>query len=429
MPAVPRILVVQVAALGHELTQRFPGLAAAIGLPFTPCTPPFPAVTCTAQATFRTGLDTAGHGVVCNGVFNRSTRAVQFWNQSAALLPPGRIWDALRARGGRVGILCWQQSLGDSADLILSPAPIHKHGGGMIQDCYTRPPALYGELRRAVGRPFNLHRYWGPMASAQSSRWIADATDHVLRSPQKPDLLLTYIPHLDYVLQKQGPDGPGVAAAVAETARVLGQLADSANQQGYRLVVWGDYAITPARRPLFPNRALRQAGLFLTRQVRRHTYPDLYASPAFAMADHQAAHVYVRDPARVGEVRRALEGINGIDRVMDHTACAHTQAGELILLAAPGAWFAYPWWEDDYEAPDYATHVDIHSKIGFDPCELFWGRLFPPGISTDAARVRGTHGRTDWPAACATNLELDAPPPDTLTGLSQAVRTCLSTPR
>src|SRR5690606_28163703 len=64
------------------------------------------------------------------------------------------------------------------------------------------------------------------------------------------------------------------------------------------------------------------------------------------------------------------------DRVLDRDGQAelnveHANAGELVLLSKPEAWFAYPYWMDDAKAPDFARSVDIHRKPGYDPCELF----------------------------------------------------------
>lgn len=398
-----KLLVIEVAGLGWDLAERhgLPGLDGALApAPLKPC---FPAVTCTAQATFRTGLPPRDHGVVCNGRMDRRACRVDFWNQSARLVDGPRLWDAARSAGLRVGMMFWQQSLGEAADLVLSPAPIHCHGGGMIQDCHGLPVGLYGRLSAAVGRPFRLQHYWGPLASARSSRWIAAATAAVLADADlAPELLMTYLPHLDYVLQKRGPDDTAaVRPALRETAGLIAALSATARQHGYEILVWGDYPITPAEQVVFPNRLLREAGLFSVRPVGRRTYPDLYHSRAVAMVDHQVAHVYVRDRADLERVRACLAAAPGVaEAAPPPPELAHPDAGDLVLTASPGAWFAYPWWSERREAPDYASHVDIHSKIGFDPCELLWGWP-PPGVGQDPTRVRGTHGRDDRPSLSA----------------------------
>jgi len=409
-----QLLVIQVAGLTRAMLRFCPRLAAVTPPKTADIVPVFPALTCPAQATLRTALSPVEHGIVANGRFDRRTRQADFWNQSARLVEGPRIWEEYRRRGRRVGMLFWQQSLGEDVDLLLSPAPIHRHGGGMIDDCYCLPRDLYPTLCKALGRRFKLSTYWGPLASDRSAIWIARAAEHILRTPQlRPDLLFTYIPHLDYALQRYGPDDQRRLQPHLETlADVLDLLISAAQEVRVEVLVWGDYAMTPVRRVVFPNRVLRERGLLEVRMVRGRAYHDPYRSKALAVVDHQAAHVYVDDAARREEVRNLFENVPGVDRVLEKEALPHPESGDLILVAEPDAWFAYPWWTDPHEAPDYAGHVDIHRKPGYDPCELFFGRLLPPSVSFDVERVRGSHGRTDEPALMATTLDLEESPGD-----------------
>lgn len=430
-PSSSRLLVVQVAALGWELLRRHGG-ERLDDLAFAPLETPFPALTCPVQATFRTGLPPAAHGVVANGGFDRISRRTAFWEQSAALVAGPRIWERFRAAGRSVALLFWQQSLGEAADMLLSPAPIHKHHGGMIQDCYAQPAALYAELCRRIGRPFDLMHYWGPLASARSTRWIVAATCEVLAGcPQPPDLCLTYLPLLDYDLQRHGPDDARSLRALAALLAALRQLRQACDRHGYELLIYGDYAIAPCRGgAIFPNRALRAAGLLRTRAVRGRHYLDLHASRALALVDHQMAHLFVRDAADLDAAAGCLRALPGIERVADAAAVGlgHAQSGERIVLAAPGHWLAYPWWEARAEAPDYAGHVDIHSKPGYDPCELFWG--WPPGtVGRDPGRISGTHGLAGPGHEACWAATFLAPQPCSLEQLSAQTRAWLEEKR
>lgn len=400
-----KLLIVQCAALSEP-----PQVS---GLTFRRTDGVFPAVTCTAQASFRTASPPADHGMIANGLFFRPLRRAMFWEQSAGLVAGRRIWDRMRAVGGRVGMMFWQQSLGEAVDLVLSPAPIHKHHGGMIEACYARPRGLYDRLRRRVGRAFRLRHYWGPLASPKAGDWIADATAAVLADAElAPELLLTYLPTLDYDLQRHGPGSPRAAPARQALGRQLVRLLDAARAGGYEVLVFGDYAIGRAERAGFPNRVLAAAGLLETREVAGMRYPDLWASRAFAMVDHEVAHVYVRDAADVPAARDVLAGLDTVADVLDRDGqrdlrIDHPNSGELVLVAAEGAWLAYPWWTDPARAPDYAAHVDIHNKPGFDPCELRMALWPPLSVSQDPRAVAGTHGRTGpgrrvaWACTCA----------------------------
>jgi predicted AlkP superfamily pyrophosphatase or phosphodiesterase len=398
-----KLLVVQVAALGWDLVRNLPGFHRAEAF--------FPAVTCTAQAGFRTASPPREHGMVANGVRLRELRKIMLWEQSSALVEGERIWARYRAAGRKAGMMFWQQSLGDEdLDLVLSPAPIHKHSGGMIQDCYEKPAGLNRRLLGQTRRPFNLMHYWGPLASRKSSAWITEATCALLGDAQfAPDLLFSYLPHLDYDLQRHGPGSPRAARSLEFTLECLDRMKSEARTHGYHWLFYGDYAIEPVSGAVFPNRRLREAGLLQTREIRGMLYADLFASPAFAMVDHQIAHVYARDARAAAAARDALAGLDGIESILDRDAQAaigldHPRGGELLLIARAGQWLAYPWWTERRQAPDFATHVDIHNKPGYDPCELFFGWP-PPSVSMDTARIRGSHGRPGESVGWSSSLE------------------------
>jgi predicted AlkP superfamily pyrophosphatase or phosphodiesterase len=423
VPLSKKLLVVDVAALGWNLVS---GL-----VEFAPAASVFPALTSVAQATFRTAASPAAHGIVGNGFLFRDLRKVLFWEQSASLVEGARIWDAFRARGGTVGMMFWQQSMGEAVDLVVTPAPIHKHSGGMIQACYTQPAHLEQRLTEAVGRPFNLMNYWGPLANHKSSDWIVEAVCAVMGMPDvAPDLLLTYIPHLDYDLQRFGPAGGAATKAVDTLHGYLARLKTACAEHGYAWIIFGDYAIEPVTKgALFPNRALRDAGLFQVRDIRSMAYTDFFTSPAFAVVDHQVAHVYCRDAAAASAAENTLRALPGVAEVLDRAAQAtrglnHARAGELIAVAEPGAWFAYPWF-DRKHAPDYATHVDIHNKPGYDPCELFFG--WPPlSVSFNTEKIRGSHGNIGAGYETAWATSLASPPKNpTLADLAQFTRAWL----
>ncbi len=393
-----KLLVIQIAALGYNFAHDN-GLEEIGGLKALKLRTVFPALTSPVQATLRTALPPAENGIEANGFLHRGLRKVLFWEQSAALVAGERIWQSHRARGGSVAMAFFQQSLGEDVDQLVSPAPIHKHGGGMITGCISRPESLYPALCQYAGSLFKLHRYWGPLASPSSSHWIARSIAGLLDSADATEIVLTYLPGLDYDLQRFGTDHPRSAKAAREVGRELALLFKTARDNGYEIVAFGDYAIeNVGGGTIFPNQALRRAGLLKTRKVRKMLYPDLYHSAAFAVADHQVALLYCFDSARIGEITKLLTTLDGVDQVVVPAArqprneIRDERRPDLILSAKPGYWFAYPWWNYAGEAPDYASHVDIHNKPGYDPCELYFGRT-PFTTSQNTTKIRGTHGR------------------------------------
>ncbi len=368
-----RKLTVIAAGLGWDVLTRNKTEKIA-DLTFTPKESVFPAVTCVAQATLRTGLTPAEHGMISNGKWMDDLRKPLFWEQSARLVKGHRVWE--REDGGSpVGLFFLQQSLGESASVIVSPAPIHKHGGGMIMSCYTRPTEMAKVISRVAGK-FPLHRYWGPLASAKVGRnciaWFETMT-----SVQDVEEAYLYLPTLDYAAQKYGPGSAQDRAAFREFTRQIETLSRLCMQRGCSMCVIGDYNITPVTEAAVrPNVVLRRAGLFKTRTIKGMAYPDFYQSSAFAMCDHEFC---------VLEGEKAAEAEKVLLATGDYTLPgAEAVPNKRILLAKQGSWCEYKWWTDDREAPDFAAHVDIHNKPGYDPRELF---LFCKG------EVKGTHGR------------------------------------
>ena len=380
-----------------------------------------PAVTCSVQATFLTGLLPTGHGAVGNGWLFRDLMEVWLWRQSNRLLSGERIWDAAKKRDTRFTCanLFWWYAMASGADITVTPRPIYKADGRKIPDSYSEPPELRDELNEKLGA-FPLFKFWGPATTIASSRWIADAAIHVM-GERDPTLTLVYLPHLDYVLQRLGPDDPGIAKNLAEIDAVVGDLINAATHQGRRIILLSEYGIVPVSRPVHINRALRDAGLLAVRIEDGGEILDIPRCSAFAVADHQIAHVYVAHTDLIPKVRYILEALDGVDAVLDDNGkrtvgLDHPRSGELVVLAKPDAWFTYYYWLDDARAPDFARTVDIHRKPGYDPVELFldpnmrwpslalgW-RLLKKAlgfrtlmniIPLDANLVRGSHGRSD----------------------------------
>ncbi|MGW6538149.1 alkaline phosphatase family protein [Streptomyces sp. NPDC055051] len=414
------LLVLDVVGLTPRLLAHMPNLRAlAASGSHAPLTTVLPAVTCTVQTTFLTGALPSEHGVVANGWYFRELGEVLLWRQHHALVGGDRVWDAARRTWPdyTVANICWWYAMGADTDLTVTPRPVYHADGRKEPDCYTRPAALHDELTALLGT-FPLFRFWGPGADIASSCWIAGATRHVMRT-RRPDLTLCYLPHLDYDLQRYGPDDPRAHRAAAELDTVIGPLLEDARREGRTVVALSEYGITRVRRPVDINRALRRAGLLEVHTQAGMEYLDPAASRAFAVADHQLAHVYVRRPEDVPAAREALAGLPGVDRLLDSDGkkehgLDHPRSGELVAVAEPDAWFTYYYWLDDARAPDFAQLVDIHRKPGYDPAELFLDPENPyvrvkaatalarkklgmryrlAVVPLDPAPVRGSHGR------------------------------------
>jgi predicted AlkP superfamily pyrophosphatase or phosphodiesterase len=349
-----------------------------------------PAVTCTVQSTLLTGLMPSGHGAVSNGWYFRDLSEVLLWRQSNHLVAGEKIWEAGRKLNPdfTCAKMFWWYNMYSSADWSATPRPMYPADGRKLPDHYAEPPELRDELNARLGM-FPLFNFWGPAAGITSSEWIAEATLHVMAT-RNPTLTLCYLPHLDYDLQRHGPDQSHTAVqnSLADIDALCGRIFEAAERQGRSVVVVSEYGITPVRDAVHINRALREAGFIRVRDEMGRDVLDAGASRAFALADHQLAHVYVRDRADRPAVHALLSGLDGVETVLDEegkrdTGLNHPRSGELIAVSAADRWFSYYYWLDDQRAPDFARTVDIHRKPGYDPVELF----VDPQIRLPAAAI------------------------------------------
>lgn len=401
----------QLGADTPNLTRLFPSRA--------PMGAVLPAVTLSAQATLLTGTLPTAHGAVGNGWYFRELGEVLFWRQPNVLVAGEKLYE--RARRLDPSFTCaklfWWWNLGAAVDWSITPRPFYPADGRKIPAVYGTPQGFVEELERELG-PFPFFDFWGPKAGLPSSRWIADATRKTLVE-KRPTLTLAYLPHLDYDHQRFGPTHARARAALREVDALVGELVAAAHSIGAETLVVSEYGLEDVSWPVLLNRELREAGLLAVRDTPAGEILDPFASRAFAVCDHQLAHVYVPDPAALGPTRALLEKLAGVAEVLDRAGqaragLAHGRSGELVLVAEKGAWFAYPYWLDDARAPDFARTVDIHRKPGYDPCELFLDptlafpklriarrlaqkklgmRYLMDVIPLDASLVKGSHGR------------------------------------
>jgi predicted AlkP superfamily pyrophosphatase or phosphodiesterase len=416
---VTPVVVLDVVGLTPRLLDHMPHLRACADRGFqAPLGTVLPAVTCSVQSTFLTGELPRGHGIVGNGWYFRDLGEVFLWRQHNGLVGGEKLWDAARRvrPGFTVANVCWWYAMGADVDWTVTPRPVYHADGRKDPDCYTHPPSLHDELTGRLGT-FPLFSYWGANAGIASSAWICRAAGQII-ADHHPDLTLVYVPHLDYDLQRHGPSSPRAAAAARELDATLAPLLAT----GATVVVLSEYGITDVSRPVDINRALRADGLLNVYTQAGMEYLDPWTSRAFAVADHQVAHVYVRDPADRAAVAKRCAELPGVAEVLDDAGKAahgldHDRAGDLVLVAEPDAWFTYYYWLDDDRAPDFARLVEIHRKPGYDPAELFFDPAGPVaakgraglallrkklglrylmnvvGLDAGARAVRGSHGR------------------------------------
>lgn len=361
--------------------------------------PVFPAVTCTSQASMSSGTYPRQHGIISNGIYDRQTHTVSFWEQSSGLVQAEKVWDITKRGGsGRTtAALFWQNTMYADADIVLTPRPLHMEDR-MIMWCYSRPPGLYEKISCDIGK-FDLSTYWGPFASDKSSAWIGRATELVLEL-QKPNILFSYIPHLDYIFQREGINPKNLKEEIRFVDNIVGNIMNKTIDLGIRehtqFVIVSEYGFSDVTNDIPLNRIFREQGLLAVREIEGREYIDFEYSVAFAMVDHQVAHIYIKG-ASVQQIKRILDSVEGIEIVLDEDGkkmmnINHERSGDLIAIAESDKWFSYYWWFEEEKSPPFANKVDIHRKPGYDPSELFLDAK-TKGIPLNGKKVRASHGR------------------------------------
>lgn len=384
-----------------------------------PIQPTLPAVTCSAQSTYLTGKWPSEHGIVANGWYFKDEHEIKFWRQSNTLVQADKLWDELKRQDSSFTCanLFWWYNMYSNANYTVTPRPNYLADGRKLPDIYSQPTDLRDKLQQKLGT-FPLFDFWGPKTSIKSSQWIADSA-FITDQLYNPTLTLIYLPHLDYNLQRHGLDMSIIKKDLREIDKVVEQVVEYYEQQNAQVVILSEYGITDVSRPVHLNRVLREHGLLSVREERGLELLDAGISIAFAVADHQLAHIYVNSPDHIETVKSLLESVPGVEQVLQGDAIKdahldHERSGDLIAVADKDSWFTYYFWLDDAKAPDYARMVDIHKKPGYDPVEMhlnpdikmltlkiLWKLLQKKAgfrtvmdvIPLDATLIKGSHGR------------------------------------
>jgi predicted AlkP superfamily pyrophosphatase or phosphodiesterase len=414
-----RVSVLNVVGLTQSVLREMPRLKAwSESREVQSFKPAFPAVTCTAQSSYLTGKSVGEHGIVGNGWYDREAAEVKFWKQSNLLVKGEKLWENL---GIKCAKMFWWYNMYSSAEFAATPRPLYPADGRKAFDIHTQPMAMREEIKADLGN-FPFPSFWGPNAGIPSSKWIAESAKWIEKK-EKPDLNLVYLPHLDYGLQKFGPGAPEMAAEYEAIDQVTCDLIEELEAAGVEVLVLSEYGISKVSKAIHLNRVFREKGWIQVKDELGLETLDCGGCQAFAVADHQVAHIYVNDSVIEKEVRRVVLATDGVEEIREGSdlwseGIGRERGGDFVAVSEADAWFTYYFWDDDAKAPDYARCIDIHRKPGYDPVELFLDPeiKFPVAkiggfllkkklglrglmdvISLDANLVKGSHGRDQVP--------------------------------
>ncbi|MDO4550517.1 MAG: alkaline phosphatase family protein [Planctomycetia bacterium] len=413
------IVLISVPTLRRKDLQKLPALNRILqNGTVEDLTPSFPCVTCCVQANMTTGVLPEKHGIVANGLWQPENKKVVMWTATNQAVESPQLWDMIYHHPDHPRSAVWfqLQAVEAEAEFVCTHKPIHNPDGTETLWCYTRPVGLYGEFLEKFGH-FPLHYYWGPMTNNAPAKWCVETTCY-LAEKEQPEFFYIYMSHPDCQAQRFGPDSPQQMESLDELNTALDEIITRFTAAYDREITWfiaGEYVVTDVDHVIFPNRILRDAHFLsveegetwkggvlhsVARDYETFTgeLPNMDKSRAFAMCDHQFAHIYVPDHdsdviRRIVEMFSGMEGVEEVlvgEDLMKY-GLHHPRSGQIVLVSSPNSWMQYYWWNDDTKAPHYARRVDIHQKPGYDALELFLDPV-TKGISLDTSLLKGSHG-------------------------------------
>ena len=110
-----------------------------------------------------------------------------------------------------------------------------------------------------------------------------------------------------------------------------------------QFIIFSEYGFTDVNSDISLNAIFRENDLLAVREIEQVEYLDLEYSKAFAMVDHQIAHIYVKEN-HTNQVRKILEGIKGVDMILDNNLkqqmrINHPRSGDIIAVSNKDKWF------------------------------------------------------------------------------------------
>ena len=296
------LCIINAVGLTPELLKHAPQISS-VGR-VSPWQSPIPAVTCTSQATMLTGRPPSEHGIVGNGWYYRDTSEIRFWQQASSLVTGKKFYEDFETAK-----MFWWFNQSAPVKYSATPKPHYGCDGSKVFDILDQTEC---QLVKRLG-PFPFFTFWGPNAGLPCSRWIAEASALVMRE-KKPEITLVYLPHLDYDFQRY--TNPSLER-VRELDSCVETVLRAADQINAQVVVVSEYGLTPVNQPVDLNIQLRKEGLL---KVRSGPFGEILLpgdSDAFAVADHQVAHLYVQKKSNIQRVKRFVESIPGVESVVE----------------------------------------------------------------------------------------------------------------
>ena len=374
-----RVAVINISGLSVDLIRNFtPRLNSWLStVSCAPIQASFPVLSPSMQASFLTGSWPTDHGVVGNGWYEADQGLIHWQFPSGRLVQRPGIWQRMKARHKdfRCALIGWQHYFQDQCDVVVGFKPYRWAFWPTIPHLYIRPKSLLTRLAEEWDELKDmLYQKDKAMPSRIRSgdeevRWMSEymmRTAQWIEMHEQPHLTLISLPELAYQIPVKGYDDIQLKDVFANVDQLCMQLISLYEANGVQVLLVSDEVYVPVQHPIYINQILREEGLLEVISQFGQEFLDVMESKAFALADHQIAHVYVQDWKIARDIKSCLKEIDGVAAIWDRVEkrnrrIAHPRAGDFILVAEPDRWFAYDYWQNK-EAASYQHYAMAYAE-------------------------------------------------------------------
>lgn len=291
-----------------------------------------PTVTNANNASISCGAWPATHGVIGNSYLDETSDREEYL-ESADLLCAPTLFDRAAQRGVRSALLTSKKKtvalLGRGADITLAA----QEPGAEWVERLGEAPDIY---------------------SREINYWLLQAAEQVLR--ERPEIGCVYVHTTDYAMHEWPPEHPDSDEHLHEMDAALARLEQAAPDAAF--LVTADHGLNYKRRCWDLDKACANRGAPLHMAISAERDKYLRHHRGFG----GTAWVYLQDKVEREHVRSVLEGLIGVEQVLNRERAAEVfglmpnRIGDLVVLGDRDTVFGHL--ETEYEdlPDDYRSH-------------------------------------------------------------------------
>lgn len=301
-----------------------------------------PSITWPCHTTLVTGVTPEKHGVLGNGLISRQgpgkPTKIEPWTDKTRLVRVPTLYDIAHAAGLTTAESDWV-AIFEAKTINWSFAEL-PHPDRPVEKAMIAAGVATTEDIAGMGVGPNRRKI-----AFRDELWTRAAA--FMFKQYRPNLLLHHTLNTDAAHHAYGPGTDPSYSALALADRLVADVVRAVDESGARakttFIITTDHGFKKVRQLVFPNVALKDAGLLKT------AGPTITHADAYTFSQGGIAFVYVTDPARKAELVPRLKELFGrlasIERVVDAreanafgmpTPDQNPGMGELILYPKAG---------------------------------------------------------------------------------------------